>query len=135
MAILSLNQYIEKLKTSAIPSANTRPFWPPIAPPSRTNRPPRAAIRIQVLTLFRPITSTSASFDTQRPPPDGEGRSVLPWSHGTFATPGLPVPARSPRSGRHEGGQRREVGDQLGPDPDRHHGRRRDHGDERDRGR
>jgi hypothetical protein len=61
IAILSLNQYIEKLKTRAIARATIAPPNPPIQAPISTNRPPSAAIRIQVLTRLRPINGTSLS--------------------------------------------------------------------------
>ncbi len=54
MAILSENQYMEKLKTNAIASATTAPLVPPSHAPIRTNRPPSAAIRTQVFMRLNP---------------------------------------------------------------------------------
>jgi hypothetical protein len=54
IAIRSENQYIEKLKTRARTKAIVMPPLPPIAPPTRTNTPPRAAIRIQVFSRLIP---------------------------------------------------------------------------------
>ena|SRR5207249_6298189 len=70
MAILSEYQYIAKLKTRAMARATTAPFDPPIRPPIRTKSPPRAAIRIQVLTLFTcvPPQEDSHCHCTKRSP-------------------------------------------------------------------
>src|SRR5207253_4838881 len=56
MAILSENQYIARLN----PKPRTRPRIAPFAPqmlPIATKRPPRAAMRTQVLTLFNVLPS------------------------------------------------------------------------------
>src|SRR5918996_2196748 len=81
MAILSLNQYIEKLKTSAMPSPTIAQFGPKNEP-MRTNRPPSAAIRIQVLTLFRPINSTSPSFEPRIRDDRRPAAKVVLYLHG-----------------------------------------------------
>src|SRR5437763_12545954 len=67
-AILSENQYIEKLKTSAMISAMIMPLVPQIEPMA-TNRPPSAAIRIQVLIRFKLFIEASLLLgrDVARP--------------------------------------------------------------------
>src|SRR5438309_5845840 len=58
MAILSENQYIEKLNTRAMTRAMIIPLVPQIDPMA-TNRPPSAAIRIHVFARLMPFISAS----------------------------------------------------------------------------
>ena len=43
----------EAVEQHGEPSAKTMPVWPPTSPPTATSRPPRAAIRVQVLSVLR----------------------------------------------------------------------------------
>src|SRR4029450_4980434 len=117
IAILSPNQYNGKLNTSPMPSARIAPCWPPIAPPINTNRPPRAAIRIQVLTRLRTINGNLPVRDSTSP---RVGFGVV-----------LPVGDLLPYQSR----QRREMCQELRPDADGHDRHRRAGGDRRDHGR
>ena len=71
IAILSENQYIAKLKTSAMISAITMPFVPQNEP-IRTNSPPSAAIRIQVFRRLIPVPSSCLPPAEDAPATSGE---------------------------------------------------------------
>src|SRR5215203_7541075 len=46
-------------------NAMTRPDWPPIRPPTAMSRPPRAAIRVQVLNVFERLCISAVSGRTR----------------------------------------------------------------------
>jgi hypothetical protein len=62
IAILSENQYIEKLNANPMPRAITAPWVPPTQAPTSTNRPPMAAIRIQVFSRLMPGVTSHPSW-------------------------------------------------------------------------
>src|SRR6266508_1959538 len=110
MAILSEYQYMAKLKTRAMASAITAPFDPPMSPPIRTKRPPRAAISTQVLTLF---TCRSSSFlCVPNPSLPLYERALIRGLHGgCWRFPHIGFRFISPRPGRCYRETRRSRGD------------------------
>src|ERR671914_356418 len=68
MAILSLAQYMAKLKAKARPSPHRTPWEPPIAPPMATNRPAMAAIRSHDFTRLMPIIVLLSRSSSMLPP-------------------------------------------------------------------
>src|SRR5437867_1160004 len=93
MAIRSENQYIARLKTSANTRAMVAPVPRPTAYPIATNRPPSAAMRIQVFTRLIPVISSSFSDEKDLRRMLGEGLAV------GFLPPG-PAPSRVRLDGR-----------------------------------
>src|SRR4051812_23924446 len=77
IAMRSENQYIAKLNTSAMPRAIVAPDLPPISAPIPMNKPPRAAMRIQVLNRLIPVIVFRPPLRT-RPSPGSNPAKVLP---------------------------------------------------------
>src|SRR6266545_5213233 len=122
MAILSENHYRAKLMASPMSRKVHPPAASKNAKPMSTNRPPSAAMSIHVLARLIPITCTSRSF----------GSAVVLSSLRHQLTSGSEE--RGALRARQRG-ERREVRQELGVDPDGQDGERRQGRHPRDQGR
>src|SRR6266511_5929252 len=93
MAMRSENQYIARLNANATNSMISAPLRPAKIAPRPTNRPPMAAMRIQVFTRLIPVISSSFSTKKDLRHTSGEGLA------GGFLPPG-PAPSRVRLDGR-----------------------------------